>query len=684
MELPPDNAEVSRMRLIRADFDEQSDEAKTRNPTLCHDCLFLTSLFRRDKGPKGLRTYAQTWFTIKLTEDGARFGCPLCRLRLKSFSPGMYAVAAACEHVDFEFRTFHGRRGAYIRFNMYEQELLRVSQKLRMHAFPISGDMPGGESTGSLRSIELAKSWLSKCRCLERKREASPFLPTRLVEVGADARCIPRICETTVLDTGTAYVTLSHCWGGKVPLMLKQSNYARFLIDLPLDIPKTFADAMRVTRLLGFRYIWIDSLCIIQDSVEDWAIESARMNRVYQYSWCNIAATSARNHSEGLFTRSCHPSALEIDFDIYNAHHVPPDRWMRCLVWNPDLWRQKVTDTELLHRAWVVQEMLLSPRILHYADGQLFWECDEFQACTTFPEGIPPDLHETGSKLLGEKMQPTQLTRGFYLNQKDQMWSKALAYYTKSKLTFPTKDKLMAISAIARQLGNDKEYIIGLWKENLIMQLLWSVTEPSSLPSEWRAPSWSWASVDGGIVPRTNIKNQEVTTLVQILCTDIEYAGADPFGPVKSGTITLKGSIARLTAKRIFEPERKMSMDIELWDRESCIQVSTQPDRIPVQDGKVVHILPLQVGLNPRMVEGLMLEPKSGVIGHFHRCGTFRLVLGGLSSHIEHRYSTHMETFDRMMGTRLDGHESESFVETWVPNLWGKSVEWQCYQIVLL
>jgi hypothetical protein len=97
-------------------------------------------------------------------------------------------------------------------------------------------------------------------------------------------------------------MVLSHCWGGKVPLQLKLSNVTQFQIAITAEFPKTFSDMIDVARALGKPYIWIDSLCIVQDSTEDWEREAQLMGLIYENARCSVEATMARNSSEGLFS----------------------------------------------------------------------------------------------------------------------------------------------------------------------------------------------------------------------------------------------------------------------------------------------------------------------------------------------------------------------------------------------
>ena len=139
------------------------------------------------------------------------------------------------------------------------------------------------ESTASDAHLELASSWLRHCKKKHKCQAAKPLstaLPTRLMDLRQSKIDKTKIvlCYTAQLDQQPSYVTLSHCWGEGKPLKLNKDNEPSMLESLTLSqLPLTFRDAVHVTRQLGFRYLWIDSLCIIQDSQEDWEIESAKM-----------------------------------------------------------------------------------------------------------------------------------------------------------------------------------------------------------------------------------------------------------------------------------------------------------------------------------------------------------------------------------------------------------------------
>lgn len=143
----------------------------------------------------------------------------------------------------------------------------------------------------------------------------------------------------------------SHCWGQEQPLRLLSTNTHRLLQRIEWDeLPLTFQHAMTVVRHLGIGYLWIDSLCIQQDSVEDWQSEGARMSIIYTSSYCNIAAVDSTSCQGGLFhDRS--PRDLE--------PYLVSTKWTGSLqrygMIRENYWSQKLLSKALYGRAWVFQ-----------------------------------------------------------------------------------------------------------------------------------------------------------------------------------------------------------------------------------------------------------------------------------------------------------------------------------------
>jgi hypothetical protein len=237
------------------------------------------------------------------------------------------------------------------------------------------------EYTGSEESWRVAMGWLEKCLKTHTtcgRARTTNWKPTRLLDVGNRESKFIRLSETVEEAPILPYVTLSHCWGGIEIKRLLRDDRADMLNNIRIDeLPKTFQDAIAITRRLGVRYLWIDSLCIVQDSTEDWARESSMMGQVYQNGFCNIAATGAEDGRVGCFLKRDVALVQKFSFRI----HTPiPKFGLKPGLYDMvprDLWSDGLWNAALNKRAWVAQERILAPRILHFSATQLYWECNE-------------------------------------------------------------------------------------------------------------------------------------------------------------------------------------------------------------------------------------------------------------------------------------------------------------------
>ena len=157
----------------------------------------------------------------------------------------------------------------------------------------------------------LAKAWLDECtnqhpECLS-EQPGYRTLPTRVLEVSFESI---RLLETH--DMCGDYAILSHCWGPRPIITTKLQDIAIRCRNIDFStLSKTFQDAVLVTRSLGLKYLWIDSLCIVQDSKKDWEIESSKMGTYYSYAQICIAATAASEGSIGCFFDR-HPAKAQL------------------------------------------------------------------------------------------------------------------------------------------------------------------------------------------------------------------------------------------------------------------------------------------------------------------------------------------------------------------------------------
>lgn len=178
------------------------------------------------------------------------------------------------------------------------------------------------------------------------------------------------------------YVTLSHRWRDAEIIQLKKGNLAAMTRDISFSsLPKTFQDAMIVTKkMLGISTICIDSLCIIQDSVDDWRHEAARMGQVYKHAWLNIGAIT------GIGPHSLHRERTESHPHDTLRNDTCWREWRMVLY--TDTWEPLVTNVPLNRRGWVLQEQLLCPRMIHFGKDQILWECHELEAAELYPEAM--------------------------------------------------------------------------------------------------------------------------------------------------------------------------------------------------------------------------------------------------------------------------------------------------------
>jgi hypothetical protein len=243
-----------------------------------------------------------------------------------------------------------------------------------------------GSSTDSPSAWDTATSWLRTCSRDHKCRARSDIdLPTRLIYVGGSNES-PRLVETKNVPPSSEYCTLSHCWGSIPMLTLEKHNYHEFLERLPWDeLTRTFQHAIVATRKFGYKYIWIDSLCIIQHDNKDWSIESARMATVYKSSVLNLAATAGSDGDSGLFfERDRHSVCIP---GVYLSTSA------RILFLHSGFF-QPVQQSALLTRGWVLQERWLSPRTLHFTRHEGFQrKCRGGQGLYAL-EQVSPDIFQ--------------------------------------------------------------------------------------------------------------------------------------------------------------------------------------------------------------------------------------------------------------------------------------------------
>jgi hypothetical protein len=416
---------------------------------------------------------------------------------------------------------------------------------------------PIERDSGSRKCLDTAASLVSNCidkheRCAT---EVTP-LPSRVLDVGSTGDTI-RLMDCPSGLRGK-YICLSHCWGSSETLTTTQESYQKRISGISLShLPKTFLDAIIVARHLGIRYVWIDSLCIMQEDQDDWARESGRMTDVYCNAYLVIAANHARDGSEGCFhSRPARPSSkftLAEQGEICAQLLYPGDEVT---------WSGREFDKEpLSKRGWALQERVLARRILHYNTRQILLECNHGiigEDGSSFEERYCCDL----SGLINETKESQNIkSHNPQLSPEHTMWNTLLWSYGLRRLTKPT-DKLPAISGLAKLFKSrfDAQYIAGLWSDALIEGLAWQGIghrAPASATS-YTGPSWSWASYAG--IAATGLGGDWIDVAkVEDWNVELQNEG-NVFGEVKNATISVRGPVAGLkrSEKEITEHEVRL------------------------------------------------------------------------------------------------------------------------------
>ena len=342
-----------------------------------------------------------------------------------------------------------------------------------------------------------------------------------------------RLVSTDSLDLHhTPYVVLTHCWGlhpieCKTMVDKVKGYYENISVNL---LPKTFREAVEITLALEIQYIWIDSLCIVQDDEKDWQQESTKMASIWRGATLTLSASSAENSTQG-----CDISDLLAPAIRFSTVPMIPGQKEAFFalrpgsinhIYHPS--RKTLSNAPVRSRAWIFQEEILSRRILHATNSQFVWQC------ATIIESEDAIVHtdDTVVDAGGYWTLPTSYASGFMFDKKlrffqiEKRWWKWVDDYSERNLKFDTDQyaAFVGVTQLHAEFTGD-EPVLGMWKKNLHIHLGWFVgsgKRPWKSLEKLRQPTWTWMSFPhGSAVPLniTNIRSEEME----------KYASRQPF-----------------------------------------------------------------------------------------------------------------------------------------------------------
>ncbi|KAG8530523.1 uncharacterized protein KY384_005026 [Bacidia gigantensis] len=517
----------------------------SQNHLLCGPCSGITPAFFRTPNAQ-IKLYDSK---SELRASAAN-GCPLCAIllgRLESYFGWYVEEEKTIEYVDDAAGAvsvmWRPERGIKVE----ESDSAANSEQLTK---PLAADELGlyvfsGSDHFTMPWKALVVSGLPYC----------DYIPTEINGQQEPKTLLADQLERRIRDSDTRYMTLSHCCGQSPETVFKTTshNIQERLREFEFtQLPPTFRDAIVLTTKLGVRYLWIDSLCIIQDSKEDWNHEASMMGEIYSNSYCTLAATSSVDSNGGLLC-SRDPKTSSSCILVYPSETGTSEG----IIIHPALpistFEESALKQEpLLKRAWTLQERDLSPRTLHFLSNQILWECRNQKAMESDPQKA------FSKSLLAPLNGASHFVDAVNGGASNHMihWYAMVKDYSDRRLTFK-EDKLPAIAGMAKKMQEltGDGYVAGLWKRDILRGLCWQTQSKTYYNSRedghYIAPSWSWASVDCGIQwPYEVLEYQQVSEQekTMVLDVEVETATPDPTGRISSGRIQLGGS-ARVVQK---------------------------------------------------------------------------------------------------------------------------------------
>jgi len=431
------------------------------------------------------------------------------------------------------------------------------------------------------------------------------------------------------------YACLSHRWiEGDTPTTTESNILERTASIEFMSLPLRYQEAISFARSIGISYLWVDSLCIMQDSGSpDWLKEAPRMAEYYGNAYLTISASMATENGQGCYSKtSSGTQGLQFTWRDGTSYAV---RFRIPL---------SHKESPLHARGWIFQEYMLSRRVVHFLEDEVIWECGEATWCEcgrvndmrggSFLLGpISDSLHQSNAYRLKRRFQSSVETGNCALRLANT-WREIIHEYTKRKLTFQT-DVFPALAGLVKKMQalRGSKYYAGLWEDDLVGDLLWEAEDEEWYPvghtypppDKWRAPSWSWASSTAIInwthspVDSATGRFEDIDLLSEIFIRDLEvechHLTEDKTMSVESGTLRLTGDLAvaplRLDKIRGYADSNGGGVSLDcLIPAEDIVDPST-----------LRSLLVAKLGLAGSEYLSLILKPVGTELHHYRRIG---------------------------------------------------------------
>lgn len=549
------------------------------------------------------------------------------------------------------------RTGVTLAFELFGEEGDPVVKLLKIHRRPLC------EPHLSDQNVAKMRNWIRDCdenhkRCWadlkhldsEVPTEAMTFLPSRMIDVGdALNDKHPRLVITSEMQSrtwkgeATKYMALSYCWGpvDGTSKLLKTTHSTIGLRTEKIELntmPQTFQDAITIARTLSIQYLWIDSLCIIQDDTRDWQIESSKMADIFSNAYLTLISASGSGCNDSFLSRGLPDLSCTISLKLNPGMAIQGQFSLRFRR------RKGISDKmaeivggKWISRGWTFQEERLARRVLMFGENKFFFDCK------TLERSQDTDRYEfrpawTASFVKGLKEDVNANPENVEASRHWEHWQTICMHYAYRELTFQ-EDKLPAISGMASQIAKkvQSEYLAGLWENNLMHDLFWQTAAVAIKPKNYRAPSWSWASLDGRIdwpLWRVFSSCSKCRTYCTVLDVQTTPAGLDPYGAVKDGFLKVRGNLQEMRVVRVDgdnsqRPWRLYHQGQEIGD----VNLDMESNVIQVHGRENMYhglIVAECRGVEERrtLIRGLLLEKNGGKregYDEFERVGTFTL-----------------------------------------------------------